>query len=546
MMRLILVLSLFASGAHGGVDQAPRYVGDVNGDGMIDAVDAFAVFGHIRGAFPLEGPALAAADVNQDRLVTQEDFERLIQVLRRPVTEPPFEAVPAGLPVVREARPSRALPGAPVILLGRGFDTSPGKNTVSFGGVRAVVTQAAAERLDVIVPAGALSSAVTVEVLGLRSLGVPFLVGAPPVPRPLEPPLPGEVHLAMPAPTSVSSQAVVWAPLLFHTGSANFGVLSTLFRFNPANLTVINLVPGYAPLSLAVWGKDGIDNAVGSLSILLYSTLAAQKSPPRGLVSAGAVLFTSQPSFPGWGNHGITGTVGRFRDETFPGNPLGGLEPFFVTQGSPPTSPPPEPSQELPRVREVYPDAAPIGAEVRILGQNLGTPGLPVFVIFGSQPTMAQVVSDQEVRVTVPSRATSGALTVVRSFFTAANSVSFGVLPDAVPPRIVRTTPAGGALPSTGSITIEFSEVIDPSTVGPDALYLEGVEFYGLYRETPEASMVKVPCTLILTQVGQSTAVLKPAFPLPGGPWRLVVTDKVRDLAGNAIANPLWTEFVVP
>jgi hypothetical protein len=238
--------------------------------------------------------------------------------------------------------------------------------------------------------------------------------------------------------------------------------------------------------------------------------------------------------------------VGRFRDASYPGSPLGGIEPFFVTQAYPPVTAPPESQGELPRVREVYPPAAPIGSEVSILGQNLGTPGFPAFVMFGTYPTFAQVISDQEVRVVVPSRATSGAVSVIRNFFTPTNGVSFGVLPDSTPPRIVRAGPAGGTLPPMGPITLEFSEVIDPATVGPDNLYLEGAEFYGLYRETPEAPTIKVPCTLILTQIGVSTAILTPAFPLPSGRWRFVVTEKVRDLAGNGLANPIAVEVMVP
>ena len=48
-----------------------------------------------------------------------------------------------------------------------------------------------------------------------------------------------------------------------------------------------------------------------------------------------------------------------------------------------------------------------------------------------------------------------------------------------------------------------------------------------------------------ITQVGASAAVLTPAFPLPVGTYRLVATDRIRDLAGNALANPAAGDFVV-
>jgi hypothetical protein len=538
---LLALAPVAAAGGTGSRLEEKRWIGDVNGDGMIDPADAYAVLGHENGSFRLEGAALHAADVDGNRRVDLGDAEALLRLTMEPVAVPPFEPVPAGLPVLREVRPAQGLPGSPVVLLGSGFSPIPGKNVVRFGALRAEVLEAATDRLVTRVPAGAISGAVSVEVLGVRGLGAAFLVGTPPLPRPARPPAPGEVHLAVPS-GGVANHAVGWAPFLFHTGPAPFGVLSARLRFDPTQLAALGLVPGYAPLSLVVHGKDGIDNAAGSLGVILYHAgVGAAGAPPRGLVSGGAVLFTAVRSIPAL--DAVQGVVGRFRDASFPGVPLGGAEPFFVSQEF--TSPVPVgATEDVPRVAACSPPAATPGTEVRLLGRNLGPAQTAVTVLFGVFPATGWLVSSEEARVVVPSRL----VTLIRGDLVAANSVALGVLPDVTPPRVLRTSlpPAGGLLPATGSIQVDFSEVIDPFSVEPAALYVEGVDYYGLARESPEAPTVKVPCSLTLSQVHQSSLRITPVFPLPRGPWRLVVTGKVRDLVGNPLENPLSVPFAVP
>ena len=52
-------------------------LGDVNGNGMVDAADANLISCHANGTKPLTGNALLAADANQDSFVTWEDAQLL-------------------------------------------------------------------------------------------------------------------------------------------------------------------------------------------------------------------------------------------------------------------------------------------------------------------------------------------------------------------------------------------------------------------------------------------------------------------------------------
>lgn len=53
--------------------ERPLAVGDVNGDGQVDAKDAVAIMDHLAGTSRLGGDALKRADVNGDGEVTYLD-----------------------------------------------------------------------------------------------------------------------------------------------------------------------------------------------------------------------------------------------------------------------------------------------------------------------------------------------------------------------------------------------------------------------------------------------------------------------------------------
>lgn len=56
----------------------PLSVGDVNGDGSVDAEDARLIMDHLSGTAPLDDDALTRADVNGDGEVTYLDAMAII------------------------------------------------------------------------------------------------------------------------------------------------------------------------------------------------------------------------------------------------------------------------------------------------------------------------------------------------------------------------------------------------------------------------------------------------------------------------------------
>jgi len=88
------------------------------------------------------------------------------------------------LPLVTEVIPGRGDPGEHVIVHGRGFDTNPEGNVVSFGGRRTLVLSAAPTELTALVPgAGTLDSQIETRVViqtrGSTSSPAPFVVTHP-------------------------------------------------------------------------------------------------------------------------------------------------------------------------------------------------------------------------------------------------------------------------------------------------------------------------------------------------------------------------------
>src|SRR5204863_2934637 len=75
--------------------------------------------------------------------------------------------------------PGRGMPGAPVVVFGRGFDTVAANNTLRFfNNVTATVTEASANRLVTSVPTGAATGRISVtNSLGSANSSSDFVVG---------------------------------------------------------------------------------------------------------------------------------------------------------------------------------------------------------------------------------------------------------------------------------------------------------------------------------------------------------------------------------
>ena len=81
-------------------------------------------------------------------------------------------------PEIISVNPLTGGPGTAVTINGTGFNSDASKVAVAFNGVPAAITSTSAEQIEVTVPEGATSGAVTVEVKGKSATGPAFTVDA--------------------------------------------------------------------------------------------------------------------------------------------------------------------------------------------------------------------------------------------------------------------------------------------------------------------------------------------------------------------------------
>ncbi|QNP54304.1 VCBS repeat-containing protein (plasmid) [Hymenobacter qilianensis] len=131
----------------------------------------------------------------------------------------------------------------------------------------------------------------------------------------------------------------------------------------------------------------------------------------------------------------------------------------------------------LPAITGVTPAPAGAGAPVTITGTTFGG---TTQVSFNGVPATFTLVSATQLTAVVPAGATSGPLLVTTA---AGPSAAFAF---AVPPAVVRLTPAGNSLnvlPGTG-VTASFSRAVNAATAGPAGLRLFGSQSLGLLPGT--------------------------------------------------------------
>jgi len=537
---LLLLLLLGGTWTRADENDKARSVGDVNGDGAIDASDAFAVAGHVAGLFLLNATEQHAADVVPDKILDQADVQSLFRATLKPVVFPPFEPFSPDLPAIVELNPSSGLPGTRFTIRGPGIPGSA--RIVHFGSRMAEIVATGPGMVEAVVPPDATSGLVRVETPVGVSLGIGFVVaGALPPPSPI--PLPGEVWLTLPSGVLEIGSAVI-APILFHSGEAEFGVLSLNARYDATRLRAQEVLPTGTQLRLATFDDcSGIENTIGTLGIILHSETRPLRGSARGLIPAANVVFsvvapyTSPLAF-------LQGVLRVFQDASWPGEPIGTPLPRFLDTCRSNEPPIPAPPPVLPTLEAIVPPAALIGAEVRLLGRDLAIGPLSPLVFLGGRLAFGTAVGPDEVRVRVPTGATSGVASVT-SAGQVSNALPFTVLPDATAPRIVRTWPSpGGRLAPGATLEVEFSEVMDVASLNL-GVSVTMTDYYGIWRE-PGSPTVRVPCAAIASRVRATTLVLQPVFPLPAGAsGQLVVTGEVLDLNGNPLANPLVLPFTV-
>lgn len=118
-------------------------------------------------------------------------------------------------------------------------------------------------------------------------------------------------------------------------------------------------------------------------------------------------------------------------------------------------------------------------------------------------------------------------------------------VPDNIPPKFTGTSPAAGStnIPITVIISANFSEQIDPTTIGPASVTMTGQSF-------TTSSPFAVTGTVSLSRSGFTLPriIFTPGTPLPlpmGSVYTVTVTG-VKDLAGNTMIDKTWSFTTTP
>jgi hypothetical protein len=114
------------------------------------------------------------------------------------------------------------------------------------------------------------------------------------------------------------------------------------------------------------------------------------------------------------------------------------------------------------------------------------------------------------------------------------------IVPDANPPRLVRTVPAAGArVGRTSRVALFFNEPLAEATLTPAALRLLAAGPDNLWGTPDDVTM---PVT-VLAQAELRAVFLDHAGDLPPGRYRVEIADTISDLAGNRLPAALAVEF---
>ncbi|MBI1852382.1 MAG: IPT/TIG domain-containing protein [Planctomycetes bacterium] len=275
--------------------------GDLNFDRVIDVSDFSLLYGYIQGNNGLSTDQLAVADINHDGVVDLMDVRRgMTRYGRRVHFEvPPFDPFDPARPVLDKVMPGFGPTRTLVTLIGSGFDPVAANNVVRLAGDVMTVLSASATALTFRVPSTARTGSITVEIGGLESCGVPFLVGdAPPTTNPNSATIGSEdVGLVLPS-IAVAPGSRIEIPVEFDSGNHDLVGVDFRITFDPTVLHAVEM----EPLPTVRFGQHFyrcIDNTTG----VIAGAFGFGRTPGRAVQVANLVFDVV-------GTPGRIGTVG--------------------------------------------------------------------------------------------------------------------------------------------------------------------------------------------------------------------------------------------
>ncbi len=352
-------------------------------------------------------------------------------------------------PTITVMTPQSGPVGTLVAIMGSGFGASQGSSTVKFNGTPVTWVSWSATLLQVQVPTGATSGNVVVTVSGVASKGQAFTVTPPPVITSLSPtlgPVGATVAITGSNFTAGGTQTpqVVFNPELYASPISSTDTSITVAV--PAGATTGDLV-------VSVGG--GNSNAV-LFTVTSSDPSISTLSPGGGVVgTAVTITGTSFGSSQGTSTVTFNGTTGiptnwsatSIKVPVPTGATTGNV---LVTVGGVASNPYGfEVGTAAPNITSVSPTSGAVATSVTIAGTGFGSTQGTNTVTFNGVSGMPTSWSATQIKVPVPTGATSGSVVVTASG-TVSNSVGFTV--PGTGPSITGLSPSSG--PVGTSVTI--------------------------------------------------------------------------------------------
>ncbi len=301
---------------------------DLTGDRIIDVADFGLLYRHLQGPPILTAPQLAVSDVNHDGSVDFLDLRRGMGRYGRFVhfEVPPFDPFNPLRPVLLGATPGFGPERTLVTLTGTGFGPTPADNVVRLAGQAVPVLSATPTSLTFRVPFGGSSGSLTVDVSGLESMGIPFLVGTE---------MPGrnpgftigaqDVGLELPM-GAVAPGALIAIPVSVNSGARDFVGVDVRITFDPTVLRAIEM----DARPIVRFGRDFyrcIDNTTGIIAAAVGVDGTQGRAVPVADVIFEVVGEAGQIAVVG-------GRINALVDMNRPESPMGAFPRFFETSHS--------------------------------------------------------------------------------------------------------------------------------------------------------------------------------------------------------------------
>jgi hypothetical protein len=352
-------------------------------------------------------------------------------------------------PTITVMTPQSGPVGTLVAIMGSGFGASQGSSTVKFNGTPVTWVSWSATLLQVQVPTGATSGNVVVTVSGVASKGQAFTVTPPPVITGLSPtsgPVGATVAITGSNFTAGGTQTpqVVFNPELYASPISSTDTSITVAV--PAGATTGDLV-------VSVGG--GNSNAV-LFTVTSSDPSISTLSPGGGVVgTAVTITGTSFGSSQGTSTVTFNGTTGiptnwsatSIKVPVPTGATTGNV---LVTVGGVASNPYGfEVGTAAPNITSISPTSGAVATSVTIAGTGFGSTQGTNTVTFNGVSGVPTSWSATQIKVPVPTGATSGSVVVTASG-TVSNSVSFTV--PGTGPSITGLSPSSG--PVGTSVTI--------------------------------------------------------------------------------------------